>query len=233
LGWLEEEFRMFGQPIGERVRRTVEAVEIMRLAWTGERFSYQGEIHSYDRVQVTPPPARDGGIRIYLGGSSRAAVRRAGELGNGYIRSRSDVENARRALALAEEGARAGGRDPRRLGFAQLKSAFVSEEGDAWERVQEGARHHIGIYSAWDEGADTPGKGFWVSPPDDEELRRIVAAGTSDEVATELRPWVEAFGDRDEFHLVVRLHYPGMELDVAARCVELFAERVMPRLRGV
>jgi alkanesulfonate monooxygenase SsuD/methylene tetrahydromethanopterin reductase-like flavin-dependent oxidoreductase (luciferase family) len=159
-------------------------------------------------------------------------VRRAGEVGDGYIRSRSDVETAKRALALAEEGARAAGRDPGRLGFAQLKSAFVSEDGDAWERVRDGARHHIGVYSGWDEGADTPGKDFWVSPPDDEELRGIVAAGTAEEVSNELRPWVEAFGDRDEFHFVVRLHYPGMDLEVAARSVELFAERVLPRLRG-
>jgi len=37
LGWREEEFRMFGVPIGERLRRTVETVEILRRAWTGTR----------------------------------------------------------------------------------------------------------------------------------------------------------------------------------------------------
>jgi probable F420-dependent oxidoreductase len=232
LAWREEEFRMFGQPVGERVRRTAEAVEVLRRAWTGERFSFQGRIHSYDRVLITPRPAREEGVPIYLGGSTEHAVRRAGRLGDGYIRSRSDVDSAKQALAQAEEGAREAGKDPTALGFAQLKSAFVSDEGDAWELVREGARHHIGVYSGWDEGSDTPGKGFWVSPPDDEELGQIVAAGAPDEVTDALRPWVEAFGDRGEFHLVVRLHYPGMELDVAARSVELFAERVMPALRG-
>jgi probable F420-dependent oxidoreductase len=232
LAWREEEFRMFGQPIAERVHRTTEAVEILRRAWTAERFSYQGRIHSYDRVLITPPPAQEGGIPIYLGGSTDQAVRRAGRLGDGYIRSRSDVDSAKRALAQAEDGARAAGKNPRALAFAQLKSAFVSDEEDAWALVRQGARHHIGVYSGWDEGSDTPGQGFWVSPPDDERLRGIVAAGAPDEVAAELRPWVESFGDRDEFHLIVRMHYPGMDLDVAARSVELFAERVMPRLRG-
>src|SRR2546426_3306444 len=61
LGWREEEFRMFGVPLAERVRRTIEAVEILRLAWTGERFSYEGKGHSYDRVKITPRPARPGG----------------------------------------------------------------------------------------------------------------------------------------------------------------------------
>src|SRR5919197_4471966 len=90
LGWREEEFRMFGQPVSERVARTVEAVEILRRAWTAERFSFQGRIHSYDRVLVTPPPSRAEGIPIYIGGHRQQAVRRAGEIGDGYIRIRSD-----------------------------------------------------------------------------------------------------------------------------------------------
>src|SRR5919204_3575966 len=129
LGWREEEFRMFGQPTSERVARTIEAVEILRRAWTAERFSFQGRIHSYDRVLITPPPSRAEGIPIYIGGHRQKAVRRAGEIGDGYIRSRSDVESARRALTWAEEGARAAGKDPDELGLAQLQSAFVSNQG--------------------------------------------------------------------------------------------------------
>jgi hypothetical protein len=30
----------------------------------------------------------------------------------------------------------------------------------------------------------------------------------------------------------VRLHYPGMDLDTAARAVELFAAEVLPPLKG-
>jgi probable F420-dependent oxidoreductase len=232
LGWREEEFRMFGQPIGERVPRTTEAIEILRRSWTGDRFSFDGRIHSYDRVQVTPRPAREGGIPIYLGGETDRAVRRAGRLADGYIRSRSDLGSAKRAAAVAREGVAEARKDWGRFGLAQLISAFVSEDGDAWDLVREGARHHIGVYSGWAEGSDTPGKGFWVSPPDDERLGRIVHAGTSREVADALRPWVQAFADHEVFHLVVRLHYPGMDVDVAARAVELFAERVMPALRG-
>jgi probable F420-dependent oxidoreductase len=232
LAWREEEFRMFGQPVSERVTRTVEAVEILRRAWTGERFSFEGRIHSYDRVQVTPPSSRREGIPIYLGGHTDPAVRRAGRISDGYIRTRSDVESAKRALAAAEEGARDAGRDPEGLGLAQLQSAFVWDEGDAWEVVREGARHHIGVYSGWDQGSDTPGQGFWIAPPEEDKLKHLVPAGPPDQVAAALRPWVQAFGDRREFHLVVRLHYPGMAFDVASHAVELFAERVMPTLRG-
>ena len=233
LGWREEEFRMFGVPFGERLRRTIEAVEILRLAWTGERFSYEGKVHSYDRVKVTPRPSRPGGPPIFLGGMTPAAVRRAGRLGDGYIRSRGGwVDQMRRDLQLAEEGARGAGKDPSSMPFAQLQNAFVWEDGDAWEVVREGAAHHIGVYGGWAAGGDTPEQGFLVAPPDEQTLRRITPSGTPKEVARELRPLVEAFAHRQEFHLIVRLHYPGMDFDTASRAIELFAEGVIPALKG-
>jgi alkanesulfonate monooxygenase SsuD/methylene tetrahydromethanopterin reductase-like flavin-dependent oxidoreductase (luciferase family) len=56
LGWREEEFRMWGQQPAERLRRTVETVEVLRKAWTGKRFSFQGKHYRYDDVLITPPP---------------------------------------------------------------------------------------------------------------------------------------------------------------------------------
>src|SRR5213593_1711227 len=68
LGWRAEEFRMFDVPMRERAARTVETIEVLRRAWTGSRFSFEGENFRYDRVKVTPPPSRSGGIPIHLGG---------------------------------------------------------------------------------------------------------------------------------------------------------------------
>lgn len=230
LGWREEEFRMWDIPIGERVRRTTETVEVLRKAWAGERFSHDGRIFSYDRVRITPPPAREGGPPIYLGGFAEASVRRAGRLGDGYILSRSRLEDARRNLAWAEEGAREAGRDPAELGFAMLRNAFVARER-AWETVLPGVSHQLGVYPAWAAGADTPDRGFEVHPPDEETIREVTTAGDPEEVADGLRPFVEAFGDRRDFHLIVRLHYPGMDRDTAARAIELFGAEVLPALR--
>lgn len=230
LGWREEEFRMWNLPISERVRRTVETVEILRKAWTGDRFSHEGRVFSFDRVRITPPPAREGGPPIYLGGFAEASVRRAGRLGDGYILSRSRLEDAHRNLAWAEEGAREAGRDPSQLGFAMLRNAFVRPQG-AWEEVLPGVSHQLGVYPAWAAGADTPGRDFEVHPPDQETMRTVTTAGDPEEVALGLRPFVEAFSDRRDFHLILRLHYPGMSRGAAARAIELFADEVLPALR--
>jgi probable F420-dependent oxidoreductase len=233
LGWREEEFRMFDVPVRERVRRTIETVEILREAFTGRRFSHGGKAFRFDRVKVTPPPAREGGPPIYLGGFVEDAVKRAGRLGDGYIRSRGGLNSAKEALVWFEQGAREAGRDPDALGWAQLQNAFVWEDGDAWEMVRPGVSHQLGVYEGWREGTDVPGhEELRVSPPDEETLRTLTPAGDRHEVIRALRPLVETFAGRREFHLVVRLHYPGMDLDTASRSVELFGEEVLPALKG-
>ncbi|HET9722864.1 MAG TPA: LLM class flavin-dependent oxidoreductase [Actinomycetota bacterium] len=231
-GWREEEFRAFGVPKAERVQRTVETVEILRRAWTGRRFSFEGRSFRYDRVRVTPPAVRHGGPRIYLGGYAERAVRRAGRLGDGYITDDAGVDEVGAALAIAEAGAREAGRDPRGLGLALLQNAFVAAEGDAWGTVRSGVLHQIGAYAAWDANHDTPEHdSLEPAVANEDELRRWTPVGTPDEVARALRPSVDAYGDRPEFHLVVRLHYPGMALETAAGAVELFAREVIPALR--
>jgi probable F420-dependent oxidoreductase len=233
IGWREEEFRMFGVPMRERLARTTETIEILRRAWTGRRFSFHGRRYRYDRVKVTPPPARPGGPPIYLGGYAERAVRRAGRLADGYITDADAIEEVRPALAVFDEGAREVGKDPHALGLALLQNAFVSREGDAWEMARPGVAHQLGTYSAWDAGADTPDHDeLEPIPPDDATMRRWTAAGTPAEVVRSLRPLVEAFGDRSELHLIVRLHYPGMDFETASRAVEVFAEEVAPGLKG-
>lgn len=233
LGWRDEEFRMFGIPAKERVRRTSETVDILRKAWTGDRFSHDGGAFRFDDVLVTPRPMQDPGPPIYLGGMVEASITRAGRLGDGYIRSRGDLDSTKQALAWAEQGAREGGKDPSELGFALLQNAFVWQDGDAWEIVREGAGHQLGVYAGWRAGTDTPQQPeLEVMPPDEDTLRTMTPAGDPHAVIRALRPLVEAFGSREEFHLVVRLHYPGMDRDTAARSIELFGAEVLPALKG-
>lgn len=233
LGWRGEEFRMFGTTVNERVRRTVETIEILRQAWTGERFSFQGRVFSFDRVLVTPRPAQQGGPPIWLGGNVEAAVRRAGRLADGYIRTRGgDVEKMRRDLQFVEQAARESGRDPSSLAFAQLQNTFAWEDGDAWGVAGRFVPNQLGVYSGWDKGGDTPERGFQLVPPEESTMRWLTPTGTPQEVIHALRPLVEAFAGRPEFHLIVRLHYPGMDFDTAARAVEVFAEKVLPALKG-
>lgn len=233
LGWRQEEFRMFGIPESERLRRMTETIEVLRQAWTGERFSFTGRHFDYDRVRVTPGSFREEGIPIYVGGMTDKAVERAGRIGDGYIRTRSDADTWPESVALAERGARAAGKDVSGFGYAQLQNAFPWDDAESgWELIKDGAAHHLGVYSGWAAGADTPGQGFFLGEMPEELLRHMNPTGTPAEIAALLRRWIEPFRDREEFHLIVRLHYPEMGFDVASRAIELFGEQVLPTLNG-
>ena len=233
VGWREEEFRMFGVPVAERAERTVETIEILRRAWTGRRFSFQGRSFSYDRVKITPPSAQPGGPPIYLGGYAEPAVRRAGRLADGYITDDVGTEDLQRYVALVDQGARDAGRDPRSVALAILQNAFVSRDADAWALVRDGVAQQMGAYTAWAAGHDTPEHDS-LEPivQDEEELRASTLAGSAKDVARALRPLVNAFAGSKELHLIVRLHYPGMDLTTASRALEAFGEDVLPALRG-
>ena len=231
-GWREEEFRMFGASRAQRGARTEETIEVLRRAWTGRRFSFEGQTLRYDRVKVTPPPARPGGPPILLGGYDRKAVVRAGRLADGYVTDETGADEVRTNLELVAEGANGVGRDPNDLIVALLQNAFAWRDGDPWPLIRDGLVHQHGTYEAWGEGADTPEHDrLEPAVPSDEDLRLSTPAGPPEEVARALLATIRAAGDRD-IHLVVRLHYPGMDLDTASRAAELFATDVMPVLKA-
>ena len=183
-------------------------------------------------MKVTPQPARPVGPPILLGGYDRKAVIRAGRLADGYVTDETGPDEVRGNLALVDEGATSVGRDPSGLTVVLLQNAFAWRDGDPWSLIREGLVQQLGTYEAWGNGADTPELDR-LDPvePSDEDLRLSTPVGTPEEVLARLLPLVRAFDDRD-LQLVVRLHYPGMDLETAARAVELFAAEVTPALKS-
>jgi probable F420-dependent oxidoreductase len=229
IGWRDEEFRAWGLDVRTRARRLIELVEVLRLAWSEERFSYRGKHFHYEKVAVTPKPARV--PPILVGGFVDDAIRRAGRIGDGYLSSRAEPARVAQAFAMAaEERAAAGKEGPPLVGV--LQNAFVTEdpEGD-WPMVRDGIGHQLGVYAGWRDGTDVDGVPLQVKPPSEDDIRRTTAYGTPEQVVEYLRPIVDALNAYPEGHLVLRLHYPGMAAEPAARAIELLAREVAPALR--
>jgi alkanesulfonate monooxygenase SsuD/methylene tetrahydromethanopterin reductase-like flavin-dependent oxidoreductase (luciferase family) len=180
-------------------------------------------------VAVTPKPFRV--PPILVGGFVDNAIRRAGRIGDGYISSRAEVDRVRQGFEMAsEERAKAGKDGPPLVGL--LQNAFVTEDPERdWPMVRDGIGHQLGVYAGWRVGTDTPGKPLQVMPPAEEDIRRTTAFGTPDEVYEYLEPVTRVLGEYPDPRLVIRLHYPGMAAEPAARAIELFGREVAPRLR--
>ncbi|WP_371406670.1 TIGR03619 family F420-dependent LLM class oxidoreductase [Kribbella sp. NBC_00662] len=85
LGSLPGEARAVGVDFATRGRRTDEAIDVLRLLWTGgaDGVSYSGEFFQFQDLCSFPHPLAP--LPIHIGGSSRAAARRAGRRGDGYF----------------------------------------------------------------------------------------------------------------------------------------------------
>jgi probable F420-dependent oxidoreductase len=85
VGWLREEFEALGAPpFEERGAVTDEYLRVMRAAWTTDPVTFQGRYCRIDGVHALPKPVQRAGIPIWVGGHTRAAVRRAATLGDGW-----------------------------------------------------------------------------------------------------------------------------------------------------
>jgi len=49
-------YEAYGVPYAESRERFAEVLAILKLAWTEERFSYQGKYHSFDNINLVPKP---------------------------------------------------------------------------------------------------------------------------------------------------------------------------------
>jgi alkanesulfonate monooxygenase SsuD/methylene tetrahydromethanopterin reductase-like flavin-dependent oxidoreductase (luciferase family) len=78
-GYVESEFAMFGRSLADRARLVEEGIDALKQAWTGEPFTYQGR-----PALVALRPYRRPRPPIVLGGSSKAAARRAARLCDGF-----------------------------------------------------------------------------------------------------------------------------------------------------
>ncbi len=127
---LPREFDASGVPFAERGRRTDEAIRVMRLLWTQNEVSFQGEFYKLDRVSIfpkpwqTPPP-------IWIGGKSEAAMRRAARLGDGWIPSLITPDELRAGVQKVQELAAAAGRQVPEDHFGTLISYAITDTDEA------------------------------------------------------------------------------------------------------
>jgi probable F420-dependent oxidoreductase len=103
-GYLEREFRILGAPFETRGEWTDEALQAIKRAWTGEYFDFEGKYLSARDVAVSPAPVQRPRPKIWVGGNSLRALRRAVEHGDGWTPFRGDPTTVVEALRQAREG---------------------------------------------------------------------------------------------------------------------------------
>jgi probable F420-dependent oxidoreductase len=81
-GWLREEYEGLGVPFDGRGKRMDEQIPIIQRLLAGEIVEGDGEYYSFPRLQMSPLPTKK--VPMWVGGMNRAALRRAGQFGDGW-----------------------------------------------------------------------------------------------------------------------------------------------------
>jgi len=85
LGASTRHYPAYGLSPEGRVSRFRENLDIMKRLWTEDRVTLQGRFSQLDGIPMQPKPVQKPRPPIWFGGHAEAALRRAVELGDGYI----------------------------------------------------------------------------------------------------------------------------------------------------
>lgn len=182
-GWFEPEYAAAGlefPPAPQRLERLAETVEVLRLAFTGEPFSYAGRHVQMEDMVGLPTPVQRPGPPIWVGGGGDRLLGVAARHGDGWNAggwTGTLGDYAERAAVLDRACADAG-RDPAEMTRSVNRLALVGEdEADVRRRWELLA------------GQSVPGALRGMSL---EDYRRGRLVGTVEQVREQLAEWAQA-----------------------------------------
>lgn len=108
-GHVEAEFDALGVPFHERGAILDESLEALSSVFDGKYASFKGERYSYSDVGVSPQPV-SGSLTTWIGGNSKAAWRRVGKFGDGYIPMGNSLDQYPAIIEEIRSAAEANGR---------------------------------------------------------------------------------------------------------------------------
>jgi probable F420-dependent oxidoreductase len=82
-GYVIEEFEFLGASFEQRGKRIEEQIALLRALWGGAH-SFNGEAIRFEDALFGPLPPQGAGLPIWIGGSSRPAIRRAATLADAW-----------------------------------------------------------------------------------------------------------------------------------------------------
>jgi len=225
LGYRAEEFEGFGIPRAERLSRTLETIEILKRAWTGERFGFEGKYFKFRDVRVLPPPVSRPHPELLWGAGASKSIRRAAELDLGFA-----CVGGRREIGIYLEALKAAGKDPARYSIVNSRVVYVADsEEQAWRDTRDALMYQAELYGKWlAAAAGTTDQSKVLIRPDPERLRRTSVLGTAAQVAARLEEIIETTPMTE---LIVVTQLPGLDLALARRSLERFGSEVLPRLK--
>lgn len=229
MGYAAHEFAGFGIPLPRRVSLTEEALEILRLAWSGEPFTFTGKRWRFEGLRVTPDPVQPGGPPLWVAATSRAGAQRAARFDTNLL-PQGPTDSV---LEPWQAELRASGRDPGDYRIGIIRGVFVTDDPERdWPPVKAAEDYRRGVYAELIR-ASADHQQLSGRPAETHKSSALNplrwTVGDVEHCVAELTAFMAEHQVTD---LVTWGGPPGLSPSVMNASLERFATEVVPRLRA-
>jgi len=138
VGWNHVEYEALNEDWKSRGTRQREQVEVLKKLWCEDLVTYQGRFHQFTEVNITPRPVQRP-IPVWFGGSSDAVVKRAAQIGDGWMPIMAPDHEAEAKLEQLRNHLSDCGRDTSAFGIEGWLRMDKADP-DEWSVAAEGWR---------------------------------------------------------------------------------------------
>lgn len=208
----------------ERFGRLKESITLMNRLWREERVTFEGEYYRTENATIYDRPENP--VPIYVAAAGPTAATLAGKVAAGFICTSGKAPALYRETLLpnVSAGLETSGRAADSIDrMIEVKVSFDTDK----QRALEDTRHWAALALSAEEKTSVEDplemERLADALPLERAASRWIVSSDPDEQVERIRPYVE-LGFR---HLV--FHAPGPD---QARFIQLYAERVIPKLRA-
>jgi alkanesulfonate monooxygenase SsuD/methylene tetrahydromethanopterin reductase-like flavin-dependent oxidoreductase (luciferase family) len=222
MGYRAEEFDGFQVSQKTRLSRTLETIEILKRAWTGETFSFEGKHFKFRDVRVLPRPVSKPHPELLWGGMTETAIKRGAELGLSFA-----CNLGLREVNLYRESLRKLGKNSDDFSIVNSRLIYIAETPEkAWDDIRDAAMYQAALYGKW-LSANLSADQDWIRP-DPEKIKRGALLGPPEFIAESLAKVIDSTPMTE---MIINMQLPGLDPFKAMRSLERFASDVLPKLR--
>jgi alkanesulfonate monooxygenase SsuD/methylene tetrahydromethanopterin reductase-like flavin-dependent oxidoreductase (luciferase family) len=230
---LPDHYRGYNIPYAESRERFLETLEILQKAWTQERFSHEGKYFQFRDVCVMPKPYQKPHPPIRVAATTDETYALVGRMGLPIFLAvrTTPIAHLKKCIGSYHEAWRAAGH-PGRGDVALIVPVYVAETAKAARDEPEASTMYflrsIGEMLAGGTTQRSEDGERLLRVSYDEVLKALAVYGTAEAVTERLLELRETLGYSS---LSVWMNSGGkIPHERVMRSMQLFAERVMPRL---
>ena len=130
------EYEAMGVRKRDRGKRLDEAIRVMRMLWSEDRVTYESPFLKLTDAGIQPRPGRSD-VPIWIGGRAEAALRRTGQLGDGWLPTQLTPREVADGIERIQQYAAEAGREIPDDHFGLQISCYAVERGAVPSSVQQ------------------------------------------------------------------------------------------------